>query len=101
MTEQTEPTRDYAAEADAAEARFKARMAADQAHEERNRPDRDEAETLEAAIAYLEKDLKREMEKLQNGDFAMASQELAQKETVQDIAWLIEDLGKMHPDYPG
>jgi len=101
----TEPTSDTQATpknpstvADDAVARFEARMAEDKDHEERNRPKRDGPQTIEAAVTYLDKQLAAEMERLTRGGFHMAAQEQAQRETVQDLAWLIEDLGKLHPD---
>jgi hypothetical protein len=84
----TQNTPSAANKADEAMARFEARMAD---HEKRTRPKRTRDEVLDEAINAVELQLKDERAKLDRR-FSMAAQEQAQRETVQDLEWLVHDL---------
>jgi uncharacterized protein involved in exopolysaccharide biosynthesis len=68
--------------------RFEERVADD---EERTRPKRSRDEILDAAIEAVNGQIATESVKL-GGLFRMAAQEQAQKETVRDLEWLVQDL---------
>ena len=68
--------------------RFEERVADD---EERTRPKRTRNEIIEAAIEAVSGQIATESVKL-GGHFRMAAQEQAQKETVRDLEWLVQDL---------
>lgn len=73
---------------DEAVKRFEERMAD---HEERTRPKRTRDEVIDAAIGAVDLKLEAERSRL-DGRFRMAAQEQAQREVVQDLEWLVEDL---------
>lgn len=96
MSDTNTDTNSGAAEAaDEAMARFEARMADNKAHDERNRPERDREQTIEAAMANIKGQIEVEERRLEAGGFKMASQELAQQETIRDLRWLLEDVSKL------
>ena len=84
----SEATSSVPSDLDARLKRFEERMTDD---EERTRPKRDRNEILEAAIEAVNGQIATESVKL-GGHFRMAAQEQAQKETVRDLEWLVQDL---------
>jgi len=68
--------------------RFEERMADD---EERTRPQRTRAETVDAAIEAVREQIATESVKL-GGRFRLAAAEQAQREKIRDLEWLVQDL---------
>lgn len=93
----TETTKSAEKRADDAFARFEERMAV---HEEQTRPKRSREEVIDAALLAVRLQLDGERKKL-DAHFHMAAQEQAQRERVQDLEWLIEDLKNLRVDLLG
>lgn len=75
-------------------ARFHARQTET---EEKKRPKRSREEVLHAAIDAVQAQLEKARKALQ-GPFHMASQQLAQKEEVESLEWLVVDLKRIRDE---
>jgi chromosome segregation ATPase len=73
-------------------ARFEERMEAEE--EELRRPFT-KIGTVQEARKVIQAQLDAATKHLKTGSFHMAAQEQAQRETVQDLTWLMEDLQKL------
>ena len=85
---QTQEKASIPSDLDARLARFEERMSDE---EERTRPKRTRTEILDAAIEAVRGQVAAESVKL-GGRFRMAAQEQAQRETVRELEWLVQDI---------
>jgi septal ring factor EnvC (AmiA/AmiB activator) len=74
--------------------RFEERMATT---EEKKRPKRSRRDVLDAAIDAVQTQLGKERAAMDQ-QFRMASQQLAQKETVEGLEWLVVDLKRIRDE---